>query len=200
MISFLLHQSNYSFLTIGDLLTSTSPHRHFTRNYKILCLIITVFTKYVQNRHYHWFLSKDLRQFQSDFHGKHCRTSVDSSGILVRQKSVLFVLSGTWFTACLGVRWVDAYTWTAFLRPRGGVQQEWHGTSLHIHFTCPVMEPCLDPRWHQRDHCCLPICPSFSRVFNAKVKVPFSGGLFKSCPQSGKSLYWLLNCKRKTCF
>lgn len=120
MISFLLHQSNYSFLTIGDLLTSTSPHRHFTRNYKILCLIITVFTKYVQNRHYHWFLSKDLRQFQSDFHGKHCRTSVDSSGILVRQKSVLFVLSGTWFTACLGVRWVDAYTWTAFLRPRGG--------------------------------------------------------------------------------
>lgn len=89
--------------------------------------------------------------------------------------------------------------WTPALELRffvlGGVQQEWHSTSLHIHFTCLVMEPCLDPRWHPCDHCGLPICPSLSQVFNAMVKFPFRG-LSQICQVSGQgNLCWLLYCR-----
>ena len=59
------------------------------------------------------FLTKTSISFSSTFMENtvgllHSRLFRDSGE--KERKSVLFVLSGTWFTACLGVRWVDAYT------------------------------------------------------------------------------------------
>lgn len=91
--------------------------------------------------------------------------------------------------------------WTPTLELRffvsGGFQQEWHSTSLHIHFTCPVMEPCLDPRWHQGDHCWLPICPSFSQVFKAIVKFPLRGFNPESVLHRCKKKFDFFQCKKK---
>lgn len=54
----------------------------------------------------------------------------------------------------------------------GGFQQRRHWASLHIDFTCLLVESSRDLTWHQDDHCCLLIRPSFSQVCNAEVKFP----------------------------
>lgn len=53
-----------------------------------------------------------------------------------------------------------------------GFQQRRHWASLHIDFTCPLVESSRDLTWHQDDHCCLLICPSFTQVYNSEVKFP----------------------------
>lgn len=54
----------------------------------------------------------------------------------------------------------------------GGFQQRRHWASLHIDFTCLLVESSRDLTWHQDDHCCLLIRPSFSQVCNAEIKFP----------------------------
>lgn len=93
--------------------------------------------------------------------------------------------------ACLRVRWAGACTWPAFLHPRG-VQQEWHSTSLHIHFT-------WNPAWIQ-DGTGVTTTDFRYAVFQSSMwcaaKVPFQGFILDlSCILARKTLSILLHPK-----